>query len=170
MLPPIGERRIDASGDEPGHDAVAPPPEPTADATQRARPRPPIARDLVALYAARADATGIDVRPLIDERRERRSTEVAPVARVLPSVTPQRVGRGTVEHRDAVRGARPSSRSAASRRASGNQTATRKAWRQWLPTAGVGKLATLVSATIRGVAGPRKRGRPRARRVVQGRA
>jgi hypothetical protein len=170
MLPPIGERRVDAPEDEPGRDAVTPPAEPTAKGTPGARAQTPTTRDLVALYAARADATAVDLRPLIDARRERRATAVAPVFRSLPAVKPRPVGRGTAEHRNAVRAAGATNRPAAPRRVSGDRIATRTAWRRWLPTVGVAKLAMLVSATIRGVAGPRKRGRPRARRAVQGRA
>lgn len=173
MLPPIGERRADAPGDEPGGEVTPSPPlppEPNVEATPAARQRLPNTRDLVALYAARADANAIDLRPLIDERRERRPTEAAPVVVRLLSIKPRPVGRGTAEHRDAVRRARATTGTAKAPGTGGDRMASPKVWRRWLPTVGVSKLATLVGTTVRGFAGPRKRSRPRARRVVQGRA
>lgn len=172
MLPPIVERRVEAPGDEPAGEALPsqPPPEPIAAAPPTARGRRRGAGDLIALYAARAEATAIDLRPLIDERRERRPTEAAPVTLTGPAVKPRPIGRGTAEHRDAVRRARVDTAPPAPRRARDNHPQVPKVWRRWLPTAGLAKIAALVGTTVRGLTGPRKRGRPRARRVVQGRA
>ena len=88
MLPPLGERRVESFDEEPsGEDAASSPPEENPDPVSDERRRESRTRDLVALYAVRAEANGIDLRPLIDERRERRPTEAATVMVMLPAIT-----------------------------------------------------------------------------------
>ena len=169
MLPPSGARRVETVEAQPGRDDVPSPPV-QADVPPEEQRRRPRAYDLVALYAVRAEANGIDLRPLVDERRERRPTEAAAVVVALPAATPRPVGRGTAEHRDAVRHARAIGAVVATSRAGGDLAGSLKAWRRWLPSFGVAKLAKLVGAARRDATGPSKRARPRARRVVQGRA
>jgi hypothetical protein len=171
MLPPIGERRLDTLDEEPsGNDDASSPPAATPDPAPEARRRPPRTRDLVALYAVRAEANGIDLRPLIDERRERRPTEAPPIVAIFPTTTPTPVGRGTAEHRDAVRRARAIAATSGPSHASAGRSNARQVWRRWRPTAGLAKLAMLIGGATPDGMEPSKRPGPRARRVVQGRA
>src|SRR5215211_6143993 len=164
MLPPIGERRVDAPVDESGSDDVTTPREPSPEPATEFRQRSNT-RDLVALYGARAEANRIDLRPLIEERRERRPTEAVRIAAAPMRAKPRKVGRGTAEHRDAVRRDRATATTTGSGRR-GDHIESWKVWRRWQPSVGAAKLVEKMGAAVRGAASPRRR----ARRVVQGRA
>ena len=70
-------------------------------------PHIPVARDVVALYAARVASTGADVLPALRNRRASFPTTSEPVigylAASMPTLgCPQLVGRGTATHRQAL--------------------------------------------------------------------
>ena len=81
--------------------------EPAVRAPRVIAPHVPVARDIVALYAARVASTGADVLPALRNRRASFPTTSEPVIGYLAASMPKLgcpvpVGRGTATHRQAL--------------------------------------------------------------------
>ncbi len=81
--------------------------EPAARTPRVIAPHVPVARDIVALYAARVASTGADVLPALRNRRASFPTTSEPVIGYLAASMPKLgcpvpVGRGTATHRQAL--------------------------------------------------------------------